>query len=191
MNALILAVAAVVPYLPALKGASIFDDYHAYHDPVMDRLAERRWSTWLHIERLVTRLTFYFTRRGGPIAQHGFNLAVHALNVQLVYALGWSLIGTEKGFLVALVFAVHSLQVMAVGYVSARPSLLAFFFAALVANFLVGGFLWGGVESAALFSWLVAVSALLLLALLGAASKEEFLVYLSLIAFAVAWNSLA
>ncbi|HTT22419.1 MAG TPA: tetratricopeptide repeat protein [Candidatus Sulfotelmatobacter sp.] len=65
-------------------------------------------------------------------AQHGVNVLLHAANVLLLF---WILQGTTgriwRGFWVALIFAVHPLNVATVAWIAQRKSLLSAFFSLL------------------------------------------------------------
>jgi hypothetical protein len=66
---------------------------------------------------------------GSPRALHGFNVAVHAANAALVYALALAFgTGMNVALAGAVLFAFHPLQSAAVAYVSGRTDLLATWF---------------------------------------------------------------
>jgi hypothetical protein len=69
---------------------------------------------------------------GSPMALHAFNVAVHAINAAMVYALALAVgSGMNVALAGAVLFAFHPLQSAAVGYVSGRTDLLAAAFALL------------------------------------------------------------
>lgn len=170
---------AVLPFLPALRGGEIFDDRRIHEDSAIGRLVGRGGRgahggrAWYQFDRLLTRLTHWATKRS-PVIDHGFNIAVHLVTVQLVYGILGLALSPEKAVLAAAVFAVHPLQVHSVGYVGARAGLLSFFFAALIVRVIVSGTLWG-------------ILLVPLLAFLGQTTKEDFGVYLFAIAAGAVW----
>jgi hypothetical protein len=69
---------------------------------------------------------------GSPMALHAFNVAVHAINAAMVYALAVAVgSGMNVALAGAVLFAFHPLQSAAVAYVSGRTDLLAAAFALL------------------------------------------------------------
>jgi hypothetical protein len=69
---------------------------------------------------------------GSPMALHAFNVAVHAANAAMIYALASALgSGMNVALAGAVLFAFHPLQSAAVGYVSGRTDLLALSFTLL------------------------------------------------------------
>lgn len=170
---LALAALAVLPFLPALYGGQIMDDFRIHGDEAVDRLRARRWAGWYRFERLLTRLTHRATKRW-PALDHGFNIVVHLASVQIVFGILADIVSPEKAMLASAIFAVHPLQVHSVGYVSARAGLLSFFFAALIVWVIVSGSVWG-------------ILCVPVLAFLGWTSKEDFGVYLLVSAAGAAW----
>ncbi len=67
-----------------------------------------------------------------PGAQHGVNVLLHAANVLLLFWILRKATGTVwRGFFVALIFAVHPLNVETVAWIAQRKSLLSAFFSLL------------------------------------------------------------
>jgi hypothetical protein len=174
---LALVLLAIVPFLPAMTGGPILDDSRIDGDTAIDRLLARRFAGWWRFERLSTRLTHRLTRRGGALADHGFNLALHAVNVQLVFVALHQVLSPERAMLVAAIFAVHPLQVLSAGYVSARAGLLSFFAALLVLHVLLSGNLW------------LVCFAMPALVFFGQTTKEDFGIYLGTIGLLAVLNS--
>lgn len=141
---LLLAAAAVLPYLNALRGAFQFDDYNV----IVDNPAVQSWAAFLADAgqgiRPVLKLsyTLNWLADPGPVGFHLFNVAIHAANTLLVYLLALRLGGPKEdgppdrpaaaaALLAALLFAVHPVQTEAVTYVCGRSvSLMGFFYLA-------------------------------------------------------------
>jgi protein O-mannosyl-transferase len=67
-----------------------------------------------------------------PGAQHGMNVLLHAANVLLLFWILYKATGTMwRSFFVALIFAVHPLNVETVAWIAQRKSLLSAFFSLL------------------------------------------------------------
>lgn len=74
----------------------------------------------------------YFLGEGHPAIFHWHNLLLHLLNILLLYALLRSLCpGGKLAFWLALLFAIHPLQIEAVAWATARKDLLYAFWALL------------------------------------------------------------
>jgi tetratricopeptide (TPR) repeat protein len=141
---LLLAGAAVLPYLNALRSAFQFDDYNV----IVDNPAVHSWTAFMADAgqgiRPVLKLsyTLNWLADPGPAGFHLVNVAVHAANTLLVYFLSLRLgKPTEAGLpsrpagavslLAALLFAVHPVQTEGVTYVCGRSvSLMGFFYLA-------------------------------------------------------------
>ncbi len=171
----LLAAAAVVPYLNALWGAFQFDDYNV----IVDNPAVHSWAAFLADAaqgiRPVLKLsyTLNWLAGPGPLGFHLVNIAVHAANTLLVYLLSLRLLGPrEEGgaaqgpaaaaaLFAALLFAVHPVQTEAVTYVCGRSvSLMGLFYLASILAYDHGAR-----GESRLFLWLVS-PALFLLAVL-------------------------
>ena len=148
MSAGWLALAAALAFLPSLAGAFQFDDYNVIvNDP-----AVHSWQAFLERATGVRPLlkasyTLNWTLGSGAWAFHLFNVAVHAVNTVLIYAVGREMcrrwVAAPLGqapFFAALLFALHPVQVEAVTYVSGRSSsLMAAFYLGAVLVYLRGG----------------------------------------------------
>ena len=134
----VLAVLAIVAYLPVLSQPFISDDYPnirlarsygafsgwvtMFSDPVF----RVRASSWI--------LTYWIEHLFGlsPPAFYAVSILLHVLNTWLVYALGaWRIIGWRVSALAAGFFAVYEGHAEAVMWYSASNELLLFFFGAL------------------------------------------------------------
>ncbi len=143
---LLLAAAAVAPYLNALRAAFQFDDYNV----IVDNPAVHSWAAFLADAAqgirplLKLSYTLNWLAGPGPAGYHLFNVAVHAANTLLVYCLSLRLPGPKDdrppdgpvataAFFTALLFAVHPVQTEAVTYVCGRSvSLMGFFYLATI-----------------------------------------------------------
>lgn len=141
---LLLVSALTMAYSNSLHGAFQFDDYNV----IVNNYLVQSWSAWLadlpHGIRPLLKLTYTlnWTMGWGTFGFHLFNLAVHAGNTLLVYAIAGRILreqtaalpapGTPMAaFLAALLFAVHPVQTEAVTYICGRStSLMAFFYLA-------------------------------------------------------------
>jgi len=139
IGAAVLVCAVVLAYLPALGGSFQFDDYGVIVDnPQVHGLAAW-WQSMPGIRPLL-KLSYALNWSLSPQAAgfHAFNLAVHVLNVLMVWALAAHWLralapGVAQPLLgaafVALLFALHPAATEAVTYVSGRSvSLMAFFY---------------------------------------------------------------
>lgn len=140
----LLVCALTMAYINSLRGAFQFDDYNV----IVNNPLVHSWSAWLtdlpHGIRPLLKLTYTlnWTMGWGAFGFHLFNLAVHAGNTLLVYAIACRILreqtatlstsGTQMAaFLTALLFAVHPVQTEAVTYICGRStSLMAFFYLA-------------------------------------------------------------
>src|SRR5262245_5475234 len=160
--------AAVAVYLNALNNPFVYDDYHTVvNNTSLERLSDLRAIVMHDVTRPIVNLSYAIDRQlfgRGSLGFHRTNLALHALNVLLLFVLarrlysevrlkadttyaasGFSRTSTPTlmAFAAALLFAVHPMMTEAVGYVSGRSELLCgvFFLLALMAG---GRWLRGG-----------------------------------------------
>ncbi len=142
-----LALAFVISWAGSWQGAFQYDDFQV----IVGNPVVQSWSAlsadFGHGLRPVLKLSYWFSwvsGGGDPRAFHAFNLAVHLINVLLVWQLARRLyaIGgldpatsATASLLAAAIFALHPLQTEAVTYVCGRSgSLMALFYlAALLA----------------------------------------------------------
>jgi hypothetical protein len=147
-----LALAAALAFLPSLAGSFQFDDFNV----IVNEPAVHSWPAFLEQATGVRPLlkasyTLSWTLGGGAPGFHLFNIAVHAVNTVLVYAVGremcvrWFADPPTRGqnqaaVLAALLFALHPVQVEAVTYISGRSSsLMAAFYLGSMLAYLRGG----------------------------------------------------
>ena len=140
--AILLATIAILAYLPLLHQPLLEDDYpnivwaNRFGPP-------SGWTELAHAPAFRLRATFQILASGiysafdmNAIAYYSSSIALHVLNVWLVYALGgWKRIGYTVSAWAALVFAVAEGHQEAVMWVSGSAELLQFLFgiAALIA----------------------------------------------------------
>lgn len=133
-----LIVCAALLYAPCLvNGFTNWDDplitQNAHlADASLKGLAAIFLDTKDRIYTPLVSLTFWIQMRlfgGRPAPMHAVNLAVHLLNVVLVYALIARLTGKDRvAFFTALFFAIHPMLAESVVWISARKDLLVAFF---------------------------------------------------------------
>ncbi|UPT73339.1 MAG: hypothetical protein M0D55_15895 [Elusimicrobiota bacterium] len=156
------ALAAAAVHVPSMWGVFQFDDYNVI---VNEGFAATMGSGVRPLLKASYALNWSLSH--GPAGFHAFNIAVHALNAALVYALGAELCrrwkaGEDAALAAALLFALHPAQTEAVTYICGRSS-------SLMASFYLGAALLymraaPGLAAAALFvlSLLVKESAITL-----------------------------
>ncbi len=150
---LLVAVAAVLPYLPSLAGELVWDDRLLiaeelrFHSP---RFLVEVFTTGFFADieeiyrygyyRPLTTLSYYLTWLAvgaEPLAYHLGNLVLHALVSLLVLVTGRELAPTRPalGVVAGLLFAVHPVHAENVAWISGRTDLLAalFLLAAILA----------------------------------------------------------
>ena len=148
---ILLLAAAVLPFLPALSGAFVYDDFPAILKNPSVRAADVRavfasgsyWREEVVGYRPITTLSFIANLAVAgerPWAFHATNIALHAANALLVAAIARRVLrdavaGSRGGMfavLAALVFAVHPAQVESVaGIAAGRAELLSALFVLL------------------------------------------------------------
>src|SRR5436309_1889964 len=144
--ALLILITAVA-YGNSLNGKFVFDDQqivlqnpalmniHSLNDAVV------LGAGWRQMLFVTYGLNYYFSGLN-TFSYHAFNLALHIINVLLVYgiilaALGQDVLARFAGFSGAAIFAVHPLFSGAVSYIAGRSSELCgtFYFAAILLFF--------------------------------------------------------
>lgn len=131
----VLAVLAIIPYIPFLSLPFISDDYlQVYlgrqYGPVSG-WAALAWDPLYRCRATSLVLTYWTERWFGlsPVAFYSTTLVLHVLNTWLVFALGsWRRIGWKLSALAAAFFAVYDGHQEAVVWYSACHDLLVFFF---------------------------------------------------------------
>ena len=155
LNLLAMLIVIALVFYPALSGGFIFDDYPIFAENPAVHISSSHWQawqalwTWSHanVQRPLAMFSYALnyllgTRTWGFKAT---NLAIHLLNTVLVYLLSRRLIsaawvngaGSDTARVnpwaqgVALIWAIHPLQVSAVMYVVQRMELMGFTFVLL------------------------------------------------------------
>ena len=130
-------VASFAVYAPALDGDFVFDDdIHVIENPVLEEGGLRRmWLTppenfnyWP-----ITWTSYWIEHRLwglDPFGYHLVNVLIHAAGACLIWAVLRRL-GVPYPWLVALVFALHPVNVASVAWISQRRNVLSLFFFAL------------------------------------------------------------
>ncbi len=147
---LVIAVAAILAYLPSFSVPFHYDDlWEILNNRALQNLADWRTIFAYNPARALLMFTFALDLRlwgENTFPYHVENLAIHVANAFLIYFLAERLLGRLFGapsvrsrglevpagwspaFAVALVFAVHPLFVEAVTYIASRSSSLATLF---------------------------------------------------------------
>ena len=142
----LVGVAGAVVYINALRNPFVYDDHRLILDNTsLPDLHNWRAILFHDISRPLVNFSYvvdYAIWRGPvPFGFHLTNLAIHVVNVLLLYALAVALSGdcattrsnserprTTGALAAALLFAVHPVLTQAVGFVSARAELLCAMF---------------------------------------------------------------
>jgi hypothetical protein len=133
--AMLLALAA---YANAFRGPFTYDDQaEVVNNESIERLNEPISLLRRNLTRPLTNLTYAIDFRmwGGRnvVGFHATNILLHTVNVGLLFAMTWTLVGRREkresersvaAFAAASLFAVHPLMTEAVSYVSSRSDLL-------------------------------------------------------------------
>jgi len=191
---LALLAATALAFLTAFGGAFQFDDYNV----IVDNPWVHSWAAWADSmpgmrPLLKASYTLNWTLAPAPLGFVLVNVAVHAANVLLVYALLVHLFDRVRGagderahraaFIAALLFAVHTVNTEAVTYVSGRSvSLMATFYLASLLAYV------RGCEAGGRSGWL-RMHALSPLLFLGAMGVKETAVTLPLAL--LLWDAIA
>jgi tetratricopeptide (TPR) repeat protein len=136
---MLVALAAVLAYIPSLWAVFQFDDYNVIVNyPTVhswEALFERAGAGVRPL--LKASYTLNWTLGGGF---HVFNIVTHALNASLLYAIGKILFRHGgAAFAAALLFALHPAQTEAVTYITGRSSsFMAMFYLAAMLAYLRG-----------------------------------------------------
>ena len=169
--------AALIVYINSFRGVFQLDDYNV----IVFNSAVHSWSAfWKHLFpgiRPLLKLTYTlnWTSPAGVFGFHVFNLAIHLINILLVYNLTVSFIKECRSglpenvlypaaLLTSLLFALHPIQTEAVTYISGRSaSMMTMFYLGSIAAYV------RGTQEGKKF-WLYCLSPFLFL--LGVATKE-------------------
>jgi protein O-mannosyl-transferase len=148
----LIAVVAFIAYLPTFAGVFQFDDYNV----IVNYPTVHSWPALLDgagggvRPLLKASYALNWTLGPGEIGFHLFNIAAHAFNAVLLYAIGsrlcarWFGEGENRSrdvaLIAALLFALHPAQTEAVTYISGRSSsLMASFYLGALLVYLRGG----------------------------------------------------
>ena len=149
--AALLLVSALAAYANAFGGSFQFDDFNVIVREGAVHSLGAWWESMPGIRPLL-KLSYAlsWSAGGGTLAFHAVNVALHAANVLLVWALLrelWRRMGVEQApaaaFAGALLFALHPAHTEAVTYISGRSvSMMAFFYLASLLAYLRGAPRW-------------------------------------------------
>jgi hypothetical protein len=141
------ALFAGLVYVNALHNPFIYDDYHTVQtneslvgpaDVVRDAPVWLRGVLLYDVKRPIVNASYALDRSlwgPRPTGFHATNIAIHVVNVVLLFTLA-SLLTEGTPFVAAALFAVHPMMTEAVGYVSGRSELLC-------ATFVLGALICG------------------------------------------------
>jgi tetratricopeptide (TPR) repeat protein len=130
-------VASFAVYAPALGGDFVFDDdIHLLENPVIEEGGLRRM--WLtppeNLNYWPVTWTSYWIEHQlwglDPVGYHLVNVLIHAAGACLIWAV-LARLGVPYPWLVALVFALHPVNVASVAWIAQRKNVLSLFFSAL------------------------------------------------------------
>ncbi|MCA9271315.1 MAG: glycosyltransferase family 39 protein, partial [Planctomycetales bacterium] len=134
MQAVLIAAAAVVTYVPAMSGKFIWDDRQFIVDHPDVAQADGIWHIWLAPSeghyRPLTNTLFWVQRRiwgENPRGYHLATIALHAIGCLLVWRLAERL-KLPGGFLAGLLFAVHPVNVASVAWAVEQKNTLSLIF---------------------------------------------------------------
>jgi len=135
--ALLLSVALVAAYLPAFRGGFIFDDNVFLTENPLIHAADGLSRFWFSREALdywpVTSSTLWLEWRlwgDRPMGYHVLNVVLHAANAILIWAI-LQYLNIPYAWWVALVFAIHPVNVATAAWVSEQKNTQSMFFCAL------------------------------------------------------------
>ncbi|MDX9703524.1 MAG: tetratricopeptide repeat protein [Candidatus Auribacterota bacterium] len=180
----LLLAAVLLVYANVINGGFVYDDKSFIVDnrPVKEWLFSRPWdffikpevAVWSGIYRPLRTLSFaidYQLFGLNPVGYHCENVLLHCINTLLVFSILSVLLAcTKKGFLGALLFAVHPVQLEAVSWISSRGDLL-------FALFVLISFKWYiSMTDDERIKW-TSISGLLLLYIFALLSKETAIAF--------------
>ena len=172
MSTILLSVLAVVPFLPAIRGQFLFDDPYLFIDtPPVASIRYRSIRQFRGDNRAMVHLFDGWLWRwfrvndtgmdatGTVIIQPSFPWHVLSILFHIGTTLAaWGLLGLVlapwRALAAAAIFAVHPLQVGAVGYVSGRAGIQSAFFGMLgLLHIAAGGWHWAAVPVCFYFAY--------------------------------------
>ncbi len=184
--ALIVA-AVLLIYSRSLRGEFLTDDQavldmEELHGKFSGEWSRLTWNVWQG-PRALTHLGYRWTWQVSglaPIGFHAGNVAIHLINIGLVYTLLHMLgLSPDRALLAAAVFGVHPLQVHAVAWISGRAGIQAAMFGYAGVILALQEWLW--IEP------VLAVAA----GYLSMKSKEDGILFLMLIDAILIWRLFA
>jgi tetratricopeptide (TPR) repeat protein len=142
-EAAVIVLAAVLAYLPALRGDFVFDDSILLIEQQLIHAADGLWRIWFTAEACdyypVTWTVCWLQWQlwgPHPLGYHIVNILLHAVNAVLVFQV-LKRLEIRGAWLAGLLFAVHPVNVAAVAWISEQKTTLAMlFFLATVLSFL-------------------------------------------------------
>ncbi len=141
LPAVLVGIAAILAYLPALQNGFVLDDsplvvenpYIKSWKYLPEMLSRDTWNIsepanyWRPVFSLSLALDYSLWGLN-PLGFHLTNILLHAISTALLFSLGRKLHGTTSAVCAALLFALHPIQAHAVSVISTRADLLAVVF---------------------------------------------------------------
>ena len=131
---ILIVVAAVIAYLPSIRGGFIFDDGRLLTDNPLIMASDGLYRFWFTTETTdywpVTYTTLWIEWRlwgRNPIGYHVTNLILHIVEALLIWIILRKL-SIPGAFLAAIIFAVHPVNVESVAWISQRKNTMAMLF---------------------------------------------------------------
>jgi len=178
--------AAVLPYLPALRGGFVWDDEPLITANPLLRTPSGLAEIWSGSRTAdyfpVTNTVFWIEHHlfgDNPTGYHALNILLQAANALLLWRVLRRL-QIPGAFLTALIFAIHPVHAESVAWISELKNVLSMFF------FLISGLLFLGIEDQRILNRALAYSASLVAFLLALLSKTQ-VVFLPVALLLCAW----
>jgi len=137
LGAVLLCAATFAAYYPSLDGKFILDDILLVSENPLLHASDGLYRIWFTTEPIdywpVFNSSFWLEWRlweADPTGYHVANVALHAANALLIWIV-LSRLAIPGGFVAALLFALHPVNVESVAWISQRKGLLAMFFSLL------------------------------------------------------------
>ena len=130
----IIVLAAVLVYLPALRGGFVFDDWILLIQQPLIHASDGLWRIWFTTEArecypITWTICWLQWQQWGdnPFGYHVVNVLLHAANAVLVFRV-LKRLEVRGAWLAGLLFAVHPVNVAAVAWISEQKTTLAMLF---------------------------------------------------------------